>query len=105
MDITENRLAGPSAYWLLLPWTTSHPARVLTDFPSTGPLDLALSCFGAQAGINMAVSSTLTEGKYSKGLQGNFSTIAGLERLLESTGLSFQLNADDGYKLHPTTVL
>lgn len=53
----------------------------------------------------MAVSSTLTEGKYSKGLQGNFSTIAGLERLLESTGLSFQLNADDGYKLHPTTVL
>lgn len=65
-----------------------------------GPLDQALSRFGVQAGINMAVSSTLTEGKYSSGLQGDFNTIAGLERLLEGTGLSFHLNADDSFKLY-----
>ncbi|KFF42157.1 hypothetical protein JH25_27675 [Pseudomonas sp. BRG-100] len=87
-------------------YSTAIFAKSESQFYSidAGPLDQALSRFGVQAGINLAVSSTLTEGKYSNELQGNFSTIAGLERLSEGTGLSFQLNANDSFKLHPTTV-
>jgi len=43
-----------------------------------GPLDQALSRFGVQAGISMAGSATLTAGKRSNGLHGDFSTEAGL---------------------------
>ena len=64
-----------------------------------GPLDQALSRFGVQAHINMAGSATLTEGKSSKGLQGDFSTEAGLTRLLSGTGLSYQRRADGSVEL------
>ncbi len=50
------------------------------------PLDAALSRFGAQAGITMAGSSTLTAGKNTRGLQGDFSTEAGLAQLLLGSG-------------------
>lgn len=68
-----------------------------------GPLDQALSRFGVQAGISMAGSSTLTAGKRSNGLHGNFSTEAGLAQLLAGTGLSFQRQADGSVQLHPAT--
>ena len=68
-----------------------------------GPLDQALSRFGVQAGISMAGSSTLTAGKRSEGLQGDFSTEAGLARLLAGTGLSFQRQVDGSFELHPAT--
>ncbi|SDZ60615.1 TonB-dependent receptor [Pseudomonas sp. NFIX28] len=65
-----------------------------------GPLDQALSRFGVQAGINMAGSATLTAGKRSKGLQGDFSTEAGLARLLAGTGLGYQRQADGSFELY-----
>ena len=68
-----------------------------------GPLDQALSRFGVQAGISMAGSSTLTAGKRSNGLHGDFSTEAGLAQLLAGTGLSFQRQADGSFELHPAT--
>lgn len=68
-----------------------------------GPLDQALSRFGVQAGISMAGSSTLTAGKRSNGLHGDFSTEAGLAKLLAGTGLSFQRQADGSFELHPAT--
>ena len=64
-----------------------------------GPLDQALSRFGVQARISMAGSSTLTAGKNSKGLQGDFSTEAGLTRLLAGTGLSYQRRVDGSVEL------
>lgn len=68
-----------------------------------GPLDQALSRFGVQAGINMAGRSTLTAGKRSNGLRGDFSTEAGLARLLENTDLSFQHYADGSFELEAAT--
>ncbi|CAI9003958.1 hemoglobin/transferrin/lactoferrin receptor protein [Pseudomonas chlororaphis] len=65
-----------------------------------GPLDQALSRFGVQAGINMAGSATLTEGKRSQGLQGDFSTEAGLARLLAGTGLGYQRQVDGSFELY-----
>lgn len=68
-----------------------------------GPLDQALSRFGVQAEISMAGSSTLTAGKSSKGLQGDFSTEAALTRLLSGTGLSYQLQDDGSFELYQET--
>ncbi|CAI8805945.1 TonB-dependent receptor domain-containing protein [Pseudomonas chlororaphis] len=65
-----------------------------------GPLDQALSRFGVQAGINMAGSATLTEGKRSQGLQGDFSAEAGLARLLAGTGLGYQRQVDGSFELY-----
>ncbi|MCZ7253159.1 STN domain-containing protein, partial [Salmonella enterica] len=47
--------------------------------------------------------STLTAGKRSNGLHGDFSTEAGLAKLLAGTGLSFQRQADGSFELHPAT--
>lgn len=66
-----------------------------------GTLDAALSRFGAQAGITMAGSSTLTAGKKTQGLQGDFSAEAGLSQLLLGTGLSFQRQSDGSLLLVP----
>ncbi|MCK3865562.1 STN domain-containing protein [Pseudomonas sp. B329] len=68
-----------------------------------GPLDLSLTRFGVQAHINMAGRSTLTANKRSNGLHGDFSTEAGLARLLEGTGLSFHRHADGSYELQSAT--
>ena len=65
-----------------------------------GPLDQALSRFGVQAGISLAGSSTLTAGKTSKGLHGDFSTRDGLSRLLAGTGLSYQPQDDGSFELY-----
>ncbi|WP_405126291.1 TonB-dependent siderophore receptor [Pseudomonas marginalis] len=67
-----------------------------------GPLDSALSRFGAQAGITMAGSSTLTAGKKTQGLQGNFSTEAGLTQLLLGSGLTYERQDDGSLLLVPS---
>ncbi|WP_265532876.1 TonB-dependent receptor [Pseudomonas saponiphila] len=64
-----------------------------------GPLDQVLARFGAEAGISMAGSALLTAGKTSPGLQGDFNTEAGLNRLLAGTGLGYVRQADGGYAL------
>jgi iron complex outermembrane receptor protein len=66
-----------------------------------GPLDAALSRFGAQAGISMAGSSALTAGKSTQGLQGDFSTEAGLTQLLLGSGLGFERQDDGSLLLVP----
>lgn len=68
-----------------------------------GPLDAALSRFGAQAGITMAGSSTLTAGKNTQGLQGDFSTEAGLTQLLLGSGLTYQRQDDGSLLLVPSS--
>lgn len=67
-----------------------------------GSLDKVLSRFGVQAGISMAGGTTLTTGKNSKGLKGDFTTETELTQLLDSTGLSYQRRADGSYELYPT---
>lgn len=67
-----------------------------------GPMDSALSRFGAQAGITMAGSSTLTAGKNTQGLQGDFSTEGGLTQLLLGSGLTFERQDDGSLLLIPS---
>lgn len=67
-----------------------------------GPLDSALSRFGAQSGISMAGSSTLTAGKHTQGLQGDFSTEAGLTQLLLASGLTYERQDDGSLLLVPS---
>ena len=63
-----------------------------------GTLDQVLNQFASEAGILLAIDGNLTQGKTSQGLQGRFSTEAGLERLLNETGLQAQ-PGDAGYTL------
>lgn len=52
-----------------------------------GSLDQALNRFASASGILLSVDATLTEGKRSAGLQGQYAVRAGLERLLAGSGL------------------
>ena len=63
-----------------------------------GTLDQVLNQFASESGILLAIDGNLTQGKTSQGLQGRFSTEAGLERLLNETGLQAQ-PGDAGYTL------
>lgn len=65
-----------------------------------GTLDQVLSRFGVQAGISMAGRATLTAGKSSQGLTGDFTTEAALTKLLEGTRLSYQRLPDGSYELY-----
>ena len=70
---------------------------------NAGPLDAALSRFGAQAGVTMAGNSALTAGKKTQGLQGDFTAESGLIRLLQGTGLTFQRQDDGSLLIVPNT--
>lgn len=56
------------------------------DVPA-GDLDLALSRFGQQAGIQLAVDASVTAGRRSPGVQGTLPLAAALQALLAGTGL------------------
>ncbi len=56
------------------------------DLPP-GPLGLTLSRFAAQAGVVLAFDATLTQGRQSAGLQGDYGVAAGLAAMLSGTGL------------------
>ena len=64
-----------------------------------GPLDTALNRFAVSAGIEIAFDATLTAGKQTAGLQGNYGVDEGLERLLAGTGLAALRSAEGGYRL------
>ncbi|WP_168734264.1 TonB-dependent siderophore receptor [Pseudothauera nasutitermitis] len=64
-----------------------------------GPLEAALNQFGQHAGILLSFPTTLTQGRSSPGLQGEYSVEAGLARLLSGTGLRAVRAEDGGYSL------
>ncbi|WP_437879844.1 TonB-dependent siderophore receptor [Pseudomonas sp. LRF_L74] len=64
-----------------------------------GPLDQVLGQFGRQAGIPVSTNATLTAGKSSPGLQGEFSVEQGFARILGGTGLTVLRQADGSYLL------
>ncbi|MGC1332690.1 TonB-dependent siderophore receptor [Pseudomonas sp.] len=61
---------------------------------AAGPLGEALNQFARQADITLAATPTLTQGKQSAGLQGNYSVQQGLSMLL--AGSSLQATRADG---------
>jgi iron complex outermembrane recepter protein len=74
-------VAGPSQA------QTSEAVASIRFAVPAGDLDQALSRFGRQAGIQIAVDATLTGGLQSRGLNGLHSVAAGLRLLLAGTGL------------------
>lgn len=66
---------------------------------AAGPLDQALSQFGRQAGIALSTNASLTAGKTSAGLQGEFSIEEGFRRILAGSGYSAAQQSDGSYLL------
>ncbi|MCC5901390.1 MAG: TonB-dependent siderophore receptor [Halomonas sp.] len=71
-----------------------------------GRLDTALNRFAVSAGIEIAFDASLTSGKQTAGLQGQYSVDEGLQRLLAGTGLAPVRRVDGSYRLeeHPENV-
>jgi outer-membrane receptor for ferric coprogen and ferric-rhodotorulic acid len=67
------------------------------DIPA-GPLDQTLNRFAAEAGILLTIDASLTAGKQSPGLKGETSPAAGLQKLLQGTGLE-AVKGDNGWQL------
>jgi len=67
-----------------------------------GNLDQALSRFGRQAGIQIAVNADLTGGRHSPGLNGEHGIADGLRRLLTGSGLEAVRDGGGEYTLRQT---
>tara|TARA_A100001391_G_scaffold164798_1_gene124559 strand:+ start:619 stop:3018 length:2400 start_codon:yes stop_codon:yes gene_type:complete len=59
-----------------------------------GPLGQVLSRFASESGLMFSAAATLTEGKRSPGLRGEYSVEEGLARLLQGSGLRHRLTGD-----------
>jgi outer membrane receptor protein involved in Fe transport len=68
------------------------------DIPSTD-LEAALNQFGREAGILLTFNSALVEGLSSTALEGDFSVLNGLQRLLSQTGLQALATEGGGYRI------
>lgn len=92
---------GAAAGAGLLP-AQAHAAEAGTtvnfDIPA-GSLDQALSRFGRQAGIQIAVNAELTRGRQSTGLSGKHGIAEGLRRLLAGSGLEAVRDGGGEYSL------
>jgi len=66
---------------------------------SGGSLGQALSQFARDAGILFTGESTLTDGKTSKGLDGEYSVEEGFRKLLAGSGLTYRISADNSVAL------
>ncbi len=62
---------------------------------SSGSLSHALSEFAGSAGILLSVDARLTDGKTSKGLDGEYTVEEGFQKLLAGTGLSHSFTANN----------
>ncbi|HWK52923.1 MAG TPA: TonB-dependent siderophore receptor [Hyphomicrobiales bacterium] len=66
-----------------------------------GPLADVLTQFSTQAGIFLAGTSDLAQGRQSPGVRGSYSIPAALDALLAGTGLMAESNAQGQYRLRP----
>jgi hypothetical protein len=62
---------------------------------SGGSLGQVLSQFARDAGILFTGESTLTDGKTSKGLDGEYTVEEGFQKLLAGSGLMYTITADN----------
>lgn len=83
---------------LALPITFSNPATA-QESPATtrlqfdivkGDLAQGLNQFASRAGIYLSVNSSITQGKTTAGLRGQFTVEEGLQRLLQGSGLQYR---------------
>lgn len=64
-----------------------------------GPLEAVLPRFAAAAGIALSYDPALVAGRHSSGLNGAYSPLEGLQRLLGGSGLGLVPKASGGYSL------
>jgi len=93
-------LGGSVASGLLPTQAHAAEASATVNFDIlAGNLDQALSRFGRQAGIQIAVNAELTSGRQSPGLSGKHSIAEGMRQLLVGSGLEAVRDADGEYTL------
>src|SRR3546814_175475 len=80
--------------------TATLPGQQRYDIPA-GPLRTVLTRFASLAGIYLAGSIELANGKTSPGLQGNYTAEQGLAQVLAGTGLQAVPDANRRYVLKP----
>ena len=68
---------------------------------AAGSLVSVLNSFAEQSGIFIAGHNSLAAGKTSPGLNGNYTPAAGLQRLLQGSGLQALPQGNNGYVLDP----
>ncbi|BBT18640.1 TonB-dependent receptor [Metapseudomonas otitidis] len=71
--------------------------RQAFDIPA-GALEPALNRFGREAGVLLAFSPEMTQGRSTQGLKGEFGVAEGLDRLLAGSGLRAEAS-DGGFSL------
>lgn len=83
----------------LLTVQASYAAESAAFSIPAGDLSQALNSLAEQAGLVLAFDSSLTRGKRSNGLNGQYSTDAALAQLLAGSGLQALKIANDRYRL------
>lgn len=87
---------------LLVPQVQAQAADRQIQFSvNPGPLDQALGQFGRQAAIALSTNASLTAGKTSPGLKGQYSVAEGLAHILAGSGYSAVQQANGAYLLVP----
>lgn len=71
---------------------------------AAGDLDKALNQYAARSGIILSIDASLTRGKHSNGLHGNFEREDGLYTLLKGSGLQVKSLGDNTWTLEPAPV-
>lgn len=64
-----------------------------------GNLGTALSLFAAESGVVIYFDASLTQGKQTRGISGEYSVDGGLNQLLHGSGLSLAKEADGSYRV------
>jgi len=97
--IRDRSTRCPALVWLALIMVAA-PIAVHADDATkyfdikAQPLSEALMAFGAQTGAIVMASSEHTAGKFSKPVTGQLTRQEALTRMLQGTGLKFEVNAN-----------
>lgn len=76
------------------------PAQATRHYDiAAGTLDQVLNRYASATGILLAIDSTLTSGRRSAGLRGNYSLDAGFSSILAGSGLRAVTDGNGGYRL------
>lgn len=86
---------------MLAPVMATAASATASYHIAPGDLDTALNLFASQSEITLSVDSSLTRGKRSEGLNGNYSVNSGLHALLSGSGLRSKALGGNAFTLEP----
>lgn len=66
---------------------------------AAGKMDQVLNAYARQTGILLVIDASLTQGKESRGLRGQYGVLDGLNTILAGSGLQAVVQENGGYKL------